>query len=200
MIELYLFIHPLNKTSYQIEKKILELIQVNSQTINLQILPLVNLATNQAMLAKQQPRWCHIEPHFFHYAHEIALDFKAAQLQGKRYARHLLLQIQEALFFQGLPYTSELVTNLFAQSGGDVAGFQEDRQSQLVKDLFWQDQQVAREFKVTQPNTLIAYDFNQEEAGCLLTENELLPNLHALNDYLFNHQLTHLALYRSETS
>jgi len=180
MIEVYLFVHPLSQTSYQVEKKLLELIKINNQPINLQILPLVNLTTNTTVIQQTA-----IDPlHLCISAHAIALDFKAAQLQGKRYARHLLIQLQEALLQQRLSYSTELVEQLFSQTGGDLATFKEDRCSPLVNDLFWKDQQTAREFNITSHNAIVIYDFNQDEDGVLFTEDELLPILDTFEDYL----------------
>ena len=184
MIEVYLFVHPLSQTSYQVEKKLLELIKINNQPINLQILPLVNLSTNTMALQQLDPELANNELHICMSAHSIALDFKAAQLQGKRYARHLLIQLQEALLQQRLSYSTELVEQLFSQTGGDLATFKEDRCSPLVNDLFWKDQQTAREFNITSYNAIVIYDFNQDEDGVLFTEDKLLPILDTFEDYL----------------
>ncbi len=86
MIELFLFINPIGPICYDIEKEILNKLNTSRKKIHLQILPFVNLfsvgvsmdylSMNKADLVLRNEQTDQI------YA--ASLDYKAAQLQGKK--------------------------------------------------------------------------------------------------------------------
>ena len=180
MIEIYLFIHPFGSVCYEAEKQLIDFMRDNSQKINLQILPLVNLQNTAAMMQLHQLDQKNLQTRnrFLNTAYAVALDFKAAQLQGKKYARRFLLKMQEALLFEKLPYSSQLAETLFFETGGDLVMFHEDRQSALVAEMFWQDQQTARELHIQQPTSAVVYNFyHEKEYGLLLQGFDALQTI-----------------------
>lgn len=167
LIEIYLFIHPLGKFCAEAEKRLLDFTQASDEKIDLHIVPLVNPSTIAQSL-KQKKVSLTQRNDYFQLAYRIALDFKAAQIQGKKYAREFLLSLQEKLLYQNEAYSDTLVQNLFTATSGDLAMFLEDRQSSLVKELFWRDQQTARELHVSKQTSAVIYDCNYEGDGILL--------------------------------
>lgn len=182
MIEIYLFIHPLGQLCYEAECRLLEFIRQDSQKIHLQILPLVNLMTNTSVMNRTGydvgDLTCRNA--FLMQSYEVALDYKAAQLQGKKYARRFLLQLQTALLKKHIPYSKQLTEQLFKQTGGDLDMFQEDRQSALIKEMFWQDQCTAREMNIQHQTSAVIYNHATQNSGFLLQgidELQWIPDL-----------------------
>lgn len=191
MIEIYLFVHPFGVACYETEKKLVDFIQKHHQKINLQICPLVNLTTNRAVVQSSdrlsQDKTA--QTAFLAHAYSAALDVKAAQLQGKKYARNFLLKLQTAILCHHTAYTPELVEILFAETGGDIEVFREDRKSNLIKELFWQDQEMARNFQIEKQNSAVLYNYDHECDGLLLNGPEavqVIPKLcqSGYEDYL----------------
>ena len=115
--------------------------------------------------------------HYFRLAYTIALDFKAAQIQGKKGARQFLLALQHQLLNEGTPYSESLIKQLFLQTGGDYAMFKEDRHSALIKDLFLKDQCTARDFHVYKQTSAVIYNCYREEDGILLEGLDLIQEV-----------------------
>ncbi|MHC5268717.1 DsbA family protein [Enterococcus sp. LJL98] len=167
MIEIYLFIHPLGKFCTEAEKFLLDFSQRCAAKIDLQIVPVVSPKTI-AFALKQTPMTLDARNDYYQLTYQIALDFKAAQIQGKKYARDFLLSLQERILYQNQPYSEEMAQALFLKTGGDLDMFLEDRRSELVEELFWRDQKTARDFRVTRPTSAVIYDCSSEQDGLLL--------------------------------
>lgn len=179
LIEIYLFINPLSCTCLEVERKILNYVQGSQNKIDLHILPIVNPQVVAAAFPKGQVSLAQ-RNHYFHLAYQVALDFKAAQVQGKKYAREFLLALQQHLLVNQEEYSTQLIRRLFKQTGGDVAMFLEDRSSNLIKEKFWQDQKTAREMQIREISSAVVYNFSTEGAAILLegpTEIQALPHL-----------------------
>lgn len=179
LIEIYLFINPLSCTCLEVERKILKEVHGSQNKIDLHILPIVNPQVVAAAFLKGSVSLAR-RNHYFHLAYQIALDFKAAQVQGKKYAREFLLALQQHLLVNQEEYSNHLIRRLFKQTGGDVAMFLEDRSSNLVKEKFWQDQKTAREMQIREVASAVVYNFSTEGAAILLegpAEIQSLPRL-----------------------
>ena len=79
---------------------------------------------------KQHPLALQVQNETLQQAYQLALDFKAAQLQGKKCARQFLLQMQ-AQMSDG--YSVELANQVFQEMDADFEMFAEDRESTLCK-------------------------------------------------------------------
>lgn len=179
MIELFLFINPIGPICYDIEKEILNRLNTNRKKIHLQILPFVNLfsvgvsmdylSMNKADLVLRNEQTNQI------YA--ASLDYKAAQLQGKKIARDFLLKLQQRIGIEKQEYCDTLVKELFSETNGDLEMFLEDRTSELVKKNFATDQRVAKDMGITITPSAVVYDFSSEEYGFLLEGSEELKSL-----------------------
>ena len=180
MIELFLFINPIGPICYDIEKEILNKLNTSRKKIHLQILPFVNLfsvgvsmdylSMNKADLVLRNEQTTQI--------YTASLDYKAAQLQGKKIARDFLLKLQQQIGIERQEYSDALVKELFSETNGDLEMFLEDRSSELVKKNFATDQRVAKDMGITITPSAVVYDFSsEEEYGVLLEGSEELKSL-----------------------
>ena len=176
LIEIYLFVNPLGKNCAEAEKLLIDFTSTRSEKIDLTIIPLINQRMITATF-EQQTIDLETRNHYFRLAYTIALDFKAAQIQGKKGARQFLLALQHQLLNEGIPYSESLIKQLFLQTGGDYAMFKEDRHSALIKDLFLKDQCTARDFQVYKQTSAVIYNCYREEDGLLLEGLDLIQEV-----------------------
>lgn len=176
LIEIYLFVNPLGNRCAEAEKLLIDFTNASTEKIDLHILPLVNQRMVQFALGYQKID-LETRNNYCRLAYTISLDFKAAQIQGKKSARQFLLALQNQLLIQDTPYSEALVKKLFIETGGDYGMFAEDRRSPLVKELFWNDQRTARELHVSEENTAVVYNCYHEGDGLLLEGLELIQEV-----------------------
>ncbi|MEO1773113.1 DsbA family protein [Candidatus Enterococcus ferrettii] len=160
MIEIYLFINPIGDRCLNIEKQITELMKKNDLKIQLRLIPLMNLHTVSDLLIREGLSKKDIRKRnkLSDNIYSAALDVKAAQLQGKKRGRIFLMKLQEELTKKKTTYSEELVYRLFSEVGGDMETFIEDRASDLVKELFIADQQIARDMNITKHPSAVIYN------------------------------------------
>lgn len=86
MIEIYLFVNPLGGICLNIEKDILKLVETENKKIQFRFIPLVNMKTINHLIKLFDIPAHDIEQRnqLFEDIYSAALDYKAAQLQGKR--------------------------------------------------------------------------------------------------------------------
>ena len=142
MIEIYLFVNPIGPICYQSELTLLDALSDQRKKIQLHILPIMNLHTvgismdylsmDRSDLGLRNQQTSQI--------YQASLDYKAAQLQGRKIARDFLLKLQCQVGVNKEPYSFELVKQIFAETNGDLDMFLEDRKSDLIKQNFASDQ------------------------------------------------------------
>ncbi|KAF1296391.1 GTP pyrophosphokinase [Enterococcus sp. JM4C] len=174
MIEIYLFINPLGSICYHTEKQILDFVENGSKKIQFRFIPLVNLRTIGDLMKREgkSPNDIKERNRLFETIFSASLDYKAAQLQGKKKGRHFLLRLQEAVGCHGEEYSKKLVEKLVVETGGDLEMFLEDRQSEFVKEAFYSDQQIAREMDITQHPSAVVYNFSYNREFGVLVEGK----------------------------
>lgn len=161
MNEVYLFINPLESSLAQLMPYFTYFRQIYHENARLQVVPLVNLQIVRDYLRVHQlPLHLEQQNTTFQEAYQLALDFKAAQLQGNKYARQFLCQMQRCME-DG--YSSDLADQVFRELSADFEMFAEDRQSDLCKQLFLQDQQLACEMKVKTVDTLTCFNYQYDQ-------------------------------------
>ncbi|MBP1047728.1 DsbA family protein [Enterococcus sp. BWM-S5] len=173
MIEIYLFVNPLGKICLSIERDILKFAQAESKKIQLRLIPLVNMNTIKNLLKVHEISSTDITGRnkLFENTYSAALDFKAAQLQGKKKGRHILLNLQQMIAEDNIPYSTDLAEKLIVEAGGDLEMFQADRNSSFVKDSFQIDQQIAREMGVSKHPSAVIYNYAcDRDFGVLVEE------------------------------
>ena len=179
LIEIYLFVNPLDRRSVEAEETLLAFSNDSTEKINLTILPIVNQKSVTAALAFQRIP-LEVRNTYMNLAYKMALDFKAAQIQGKKIAREFLLTAQYEILATKQPYCESVVENFFTKHG-DYSMFLEDRSSELVKELFWNDQQTARNFHISCETSAVVYNCTHEGAGLLIEGSETIQQIPQLN-------------------
>ena len=175
MIEIYLFVNPLGSICLDIEREILKFAQAENKKIQIRLIPLVNLKTNDLLLRSHgiHPSDIKGRNHLFEQTYSAALDFKAAQLQGKKKGREILLNLQSMVTEQKIDYSPDLAKQLIVECSGDLEMFEKDRNSTFVKESFQIDQQIAREMGVTRHPSAVIYNYACERDYGVLIEGDL---------------------------
>lgn len=189
MNDLYIFVNPLVPFSNEIEHLLTFCQSSLSTPVRLQVIPLVNLQIIQQYIqANHLNDDIATRNHLLSKAYQIALDYKAAQLQGKRYAREFLRLVQA----NPQNYNQALANQLFAQTGGDCEVFIEDRKAPLCKQLFEQDQHLACDMKVEKVDTIVWY-CNQfdEQTSYIIEGKENIWQFPTLLNHLEIRELNH---------
>ena len=120
-------------------------------------------------------KYYHLNPHDLAIRQQVSktlnqviLDYKAALFQGRKRGRHYLLQLQSALINQGLDYNDELINKIAHDSHLDLEMFFEDRQSQLAKQAFHQDQKIASDLGVSETATAVVFNTEDSDYGLMI--------------------------------
>lgn len=89
MVEIYLFVNPLGGVCLEIEKEIIQLSVNDKKKIQLRFIPLLNMKTINEFLSRQHIPINDIKRRnrIFEDLYSAALDYKAAQLQGRKKGR-----------------------------------------------------------------------------------------------------------------
>ncbi|OTA83981.1 DsbA family protein [Limosilactobacillus reuteri] len=170
MLELHLFVNPLGMRCLRCEKDVLKIDRDLNTKISYQFVPLFNMKTIDNTL-----KYYHLNPHDLAIRQQVSknlnqviLDYKAALFQGRKRGRHYLLQLQSALINQGLDYNDELINKIAHDSHLDLEMFFEDRQSQLAKQAFHQDQKIASDLGVSETATAVVFNTEDSDYGLMI--------------------------------
>lgn len=170
MLELHLFVNPLGMRCLRCEKDVLKIDRDLNTKISYQFVPLFNMKTIDSTL-----KYYHLNPHDLAIRQQVSktlnqviLDYKAALFQGRKRGRHYLLQLQSALINQGLDYNDELINKIAHDSHLDLEMFFEDRQSQLAKQAFHQDQKIASDLGVSETATAVVFNTEDSDYGLMI--------------------------------
>ena len=170
MLELHLFVNPLGMRCLRCEKDVLKIDRDLNTKISYQFVPLFNMKTIDNTL-----KYYHLNPHDLAIRQQVSktlnqviLDYKAALFQGRKRGRHYLLQLQSALINQGLDYNDELINKIAHDSLLDLEMFFEDRQSQLAKQAFHQDQKIASDLGVSETATAVVFNTEDSDYGLMI--------------------------------
>lgn len=164
MIEIYLFINPIDEASLFIEKKFLHLIDQEKVKVDFRMIPLLNPRVIQNyMITKELPvHDLELRNHLFQAIYSAALDYKTVQLQGKRLGHEFLVELQKQIGFHKNTYSTKLVHSILEKLEVDMELFQSDRRSDLVVDFFKLDQQVAHEMGIEDFANAVIFNYNCE--------------------------------------
>lgn len=171
MIEIYLFVNPLGNICLNVEKEILKFVKTQNKKIQFRFIPLVNMKTINRLMKTSNANDIDERNNLFENIYSAALDYKAAQLQGKKKGRHLLLSLQKAVSVDNISYSPELSETFLVEASGDLDMFRSDRQSEFVKESFQTDQQIAREMGIVTHPSAVVYNYASERDFGVLIEN-----------------------------
>ncbi|OJG75231.1 dithiol-disulfide isomerase [Enterococcus quebecensis] len=159
------------------------MVETENKKIQFRFIPLVNMRTINHLIKLFDIPSHDIEQRnqLFEDVYSAALDYKAAQLQGKKKGRHLLLGLQQSVAVDNLPYSSELAEKLVVEAGGDLDMFKADRESDFVKESFQTDQQIAREMGIVKHPSAVVYNYTcDRDFGVLVEDCESMDEIKKL--------------------
>jgi len=188
MIELYLFINPLDEFCLTLEKELLQIGSHDPCRIRFNFIPVVTLQLIQNHLSR-----CGLPTKDLALRNELSqaifsatLDHKTVQLQGQKLGRQFLIRLQEEVSLRHRPYCPELVKSILSELPVDMQMFDKDRHSDLIMESFNLDQQVAQEMGVEHYATAVIFNDSNSDFGIRVDSNikdELIKQV-------LNHTLT----------
>ncbi|WP_243686155.1 DsbA family protein [Lentilactobacillus rapi] len=107
MLEIYLFIDPLNRHCYDAEKVINKISQQLKSNVSVRFLSMLNLKILNDLTPKHD---ANVLDHDLPF--KMILDTKAASFQGKRYGREFLMDLQHEILDNSADYCDDLVLEL----------------------------------------------------------------------------------------
>lgn len=184
IIEIFLFINPLEMVSYNMEKIVTEFSKERDEKVQVRFVPVVNFRTVSKHLADQNIKGASIEMRneIYSTAYEICLAFEAAAMQGKKAGRTFLMAIQEAILAKKFPLTKELVLNTAVNCGLDLEMFEEDWHSEFSKEDFLTDQKLARDMGIEASPACVIYNGREASYGCLIETHFTKQLLHGISN------------------
>lgn len=174
MIEIYLFINPLDEQSLTAEKKYLDIIAKETEKVHFRLIPVLNPRIIQNYLVKNNITTHNLKcrNELFNTIYSACLDLKAVQLQGKQIGRAFLYELQERVGSQKDVYSKHLVTDILSSIGVDLEIYEADRASDLIVDFFKMDQQIAQEMNIESFTDAVIFNYRcDRDFGVLVTDD-----------------------------
>lgn len=186
MIEIYLFINPIDSTCFQAEKEVLKFIEKTTGKIRVNFVPIHNLSTVTQYLATNNLPKCDLTLRnaVCSVTYDICLYYTAATMQGKKKGRNFLIELQQSLIEENKPFSEDLVLEAANKAKLDIPMFLEDKELDFTKTSFEADQKVAREMNAFNAPSCVLFSDHHKEHGLLIEEGitvELLQALHNPN-------------------
>ena len=182
IIELFVFINPLDSISYNMEKIATAFAKEREEKVELRFVPILNFHTISHYLSTQEIKGADLQlkNDLYLKAYEMSLAFEAAAMQGKKAGRDYLMALQEAILIRKVPMTKWLISQIAEDCGLDLELFEEDLHSEFSKEDFQADQQLARKMGVTNTPGIVIYNDRQDSYGCLIESHFSKQLLHGI--------------------
>lgn len=178
MLDVYHFDQLLTKQCLELEKYLQYLIDSNQRVMHLRFVPVIDeqflsFSKHEQIKMAQQPPVNRQQ-----LAYRLALDFKAALLEGNKKARHFLMHMQEALVAKHKDYSEDLVQEVAEFLDMDTDDFLHNRMDiDTINALIAEQSYVKDNIAHTTPSILIE-NYRQNLAECF--RNCTLQDLKAL--------------------
>lgn len=181
-IEIFLFINPLESTSYNMEKIVSEFSKEREEKVHIRFVPLLNFNTVSKHLSDNRIKGASLtlRNEIYSKTYKMSLAFEAAMMQGKKLGRTFLMSLQDAILVKKFPLTKELIQNTAINCGLDMEMFNEDLHSDFAKEDFLSDQNLAREMGVQNTPSCVIYNSKEDSYGCLIDTHFTKRILHGV--------------------
>lgn len=162
MVEIYLFVNPLDELCLLSEKRFLKAIEKEDNKVYLKLIPILNpLIIHHYLIDNNFPtKDIDFRNQLSETIYSACLDVKAAQLQGKKIGRLFLFHLQDLVGKKKVPYSEKLVDDILTKINADKETFKLDRQSKLIKDFFKTDQKVANEMGINRFSKAVIFNYD----------------------------------------
>ena len=184
LIEIYLFINPIDSTCFQAEKEVLNFIEKATNRIRVNFIPVHNLTTvTQYLSTNNLPKNdLELRNSVHSLVYDICLYYTAATMQGKKKGRNFLLELQHALLEENRVFSEDLILESAEQAKLDIPMFLEDKELDFTKTSFEADQKIACEVNVFNTPSCLLFNDNHKEHGLLIEEGITVELLQALQN------------------
>lgn len=185
MLEIFLFFNPIGSICLSTEQKLLHQLDKFQQEVKVHFVPVLNLDIIEQFMQYEQLNVHSLAKRnqLLRAAYNLALDYKAAQYQGNKKARMLLLRLQQHAPLVQYQYNAAFVAKMLTKCHLDHEMFYEDRQRTEVKMGFDSDQRTANQMGITQTPSLVIVDTDRavDDGHAVLIEQisdaDLIPQL-----------------------
>lgn len=154
--------NPIGHICYESEQEILKVIDSVASNIDFHVIAVHNQQTVEKYM--QQLGMDKIElkerNQLFQTMYKASLAFKAASLQGKKKGRYYLMRMQEQLRANIDKFDHEFTLDLAREVGLDLEIFEDDMESEFVKQLYFKDQRIAVDMNVHEVPSLVIFEYN----------------------------------------
>ncbi|WP_314425592.1 DsbA family protein [Leuconostoc lactis] len=191
MLDIYHFSNPFSPTCLKTEERLLYITPGLATRTRLRFIPLINpdtvteYATHRAVLTGQPTS---LADTIFH----VVCDYKAAQIEGNKKARNFLVQIQQRVTNQNLPYSEALSVATAQQVGLNTDDFLHNRVTDDTLAAVIADQKLAQTMLQRQEAAIAIDDMLTHEMQ-LVTDFSVANLVQTFGPHLGNH-MTPLAL------
>lgn len=181
LIEIYHFIDPLGYICYDSEKTIAEFAKERYEKVSVRFIPFINLRIIQNHLKRDRVKYSFQDANqYYTNAYTAALGFYAASMQGKKFGRTFLMNLQRAIFNDQCPVSLKTFEQIAQDSSIDVDMFKEDFNSKWVCQRFNSDQKLAQEMNILDTPSCIVYSSSDSGIGYLIENAINKDMLHSL--------------------
>ncbi len=153
MLDIYHFSNPLSTDCLKTEERLLQLSYDLSERVHLRFIPLLD----HHLVAKLTPSYLRdsTTDNNDQKSYHIAMDYKAAQVEGNKKARRFLINLQHALTSQA--YSLALVTDIAETARLNVDDFLVNREATETFQAVLEDQALAKQM-LSKADPCIAID------------------------------------------
>ncbi len=151
MIEIFLFVNPLDEECLEVARSVCRFPKNRSEKVN------IRLITNSMKTASRSSLPKLNKAKIFNAEYLSCLAFQAASMQGKKKGHQFFIDLQSLLFEQKYDLSEETLFVAANNSNIDLTMFKEDLYSNLAKNSYQRDKQLAKEMNVEEVPTCIIY-------------------------------------------
>lgn len=166
MIDIYQFLNPLAEPCFRTEKYLLAVTESLAQKATVRFIPI--MATDATQELKSLTPDVSLPDTLSAVCH-VALDFKAAQLEGNKKARSFLMALQQAIVTNHQPYSRDLVVSVAKAAQLNVADFIINRETKETIRAVIEEQHLAQQL-MPKIQTGITIDFSTASQTTVLTD------------------------------
>lgn len=166
-IEIFLFINPLGRKSFEAEEMIESFSKEREEKVKVRFIPLLNFRSvkKQLLDEKINPTSVDHRNKLYTDSFNASLAFAAASMQGKKKARNFLMILQNNIMENRNVLSRNVVMESAQTAKLDLEMFEEDLNSDLAKRAFTKDQKLAQEMAVQDTPACVLFNDSDEEYG-----------------------------------
>lgn len=154
MIEIFLFVNPLDKNCLEVARSVCRFPKNRSEKVNIRLITYkLNNSTKPTFQSFKNTA-------VFNAEYLSCLSFQAASMQGKKKGNQYFINLQSLLFEKNYEFSEKTIIKAAKEAKIDLEIFKEDLYSNLAKNSCQRDKQLAKEMEVRTVPTCIIYYHN----------------------------------------